>query len=338
MYDCSAEISQFHTERVELTIAERKLMQARRDANRERLTNGLTKKFGMSPAAFDSQGSYAMKTMVQSAPEHVDIDDGVYFAREKVVSADGKELSALQVRQRIAEAAQDAAFSKHPEVRETCVRVHYADGHHVDVPSYRVSAGSGLVEVAGANWKASDARANTQWFEDENARLSPKDDAELFRKVVRLIKGFARSRDKWLNSIAGGFCIAKLTSECYYRDSTRLDVVFRATCANIYRRLLASTVVRHPVVAEDISKSNPDPKTAYLRDRLEENLPHLEILDQWNCSQADARNAWDRFFGTDWFSKNSGGSDDGSKGGRGPTIIPSGNPPPVTKRGGHGYA
>src|SRR5688500_879005 len=122
MYDCSAQVTRFHNDKISLTTAERTLMRERRDANRDRIRRGLDRNFRLAPDAFHSQGSYAMKTMVQSSPEHVDIDDGIYFVREKLVAGDRSELSAAQVRQLIADAAKDPAFNKQPEIRETCVR------------------------------------------------------------------------------------------------------------------------------------------------------------------------------------------------------------------------
>ncbi len=34
---------------------------------------------------------------------------------------------------------------------------------------------------------------------------------------------------------------------------------------------------------------------------LEDNLAHLEILDDPNCTHEQAMRAWDRVFNTDWF-------------------------------------
>src|SRR5690606_14621937 len=116
---------------------ERTAMRDRRNANRTRLKNGLAKAEKPAPFGQHTQGSYAMHTMVQDADADYDIDDGVYFEKDRLVSPQGGELSALAVRQMICDALQDDRFNKAPTVLKNCVRVFYNEGFHVDVPAYR---------------------------------------------------------------------------------------------------------------------------------------------------------------------------------------------------------
>ena len=142
-------------------------MRERRDANRERLKKGLKEANKPSPIGCRSQGSYAMRTMVQDAANDFDIDDGVYFEESKLVGPNGGKMTSLQVRQMVCDALQDPKFKKSPEVLKNCVRVYYEEGHHVDVPSYRrletKNPWDGKItytyELASADWKASDALA-----------------------------------------------------------------------------------------------------------------------------------------------------------------------------------
>jgi hypothetical protein len=39
----------------------------------------------------------------------------------------------------------------------------------------------------------------------------------------------------------------------------------------------------------------------YCKDRLVENLKHLEVLDAVDCTHADAMAAWDKVFCSEWF-------------------------------------
>jgi hypothetical protein len=319
-------------------------MRERRDINRQRLRDGLAAAGKPQPYLIASQGSYAMKTMVQSAVADIDIDDGVYFEAAQLVGTQGAAMSALQVRQMLANALADPSFNKQPEVRDNCARVFYADGYHIDVPGYRRKAPAGSLmderlELASLDWKPADARAVTDWFEREVKRLSPANDNDQLRRIVRLLKKFVRNRPSWKGRVASGFCITKLVVDVFNPNSARDDLALRYTADGIYRRLLDSTVVRHPIIDENITSGDPDPKTTYLKDRLAENLRHLEVLDSSTCSRADARKAWGNFFATDWFTNLP--DDSGSKGpsgSGGPYIVGGGTPPAVEKKGGHGYA
>src|SRR3954468_6324383 len=104
MFDCSDDVLAHHDDEVTLAQAERTNMRGRRDANRDRLKKGLKDKKKSAPREFASQGSYAMKTMVQHPDNDYDIDDGVYFDRDLLIGERGAEMSALQARQMVRDA------------------------------------------------------------------------------------------------------------------------------------------------------------------------------------------------------------------------------------------
>ena len=183
MHNCSDDVLAHHDEEVTLPQAKRTNMRDRRDANRNRLKTGLKKNEKPAPCEFVKQGSYAMKTMVQHPNNDYDIDDGVYFNKEELVGDRGAEMSGLQVRQMVRDALDDGSFKKAPEVRSNCVRAYYAAGYHVDLPAYRrvtVTDFRGNEtyhhELASSEWKRSDARDVTDWFDRENTGQSPDHD------------------------------------------------------------------------------------------------------------------------------------------------------------------
>ena len=137
MMDCAKEMLGFHDDEVTLPEPERRDMRERRNANRNRLKNGLKKDGKPGPQEFVTQGSYAMRTMVQRTAKDYDIDDGVYFAQEVLTGPNGGEMSALAARQMVCNALNDGSFKTPPEVRLNCVRVYYDAGYHVDIPVYR---------------------------------------------------------------------------------------------------------------------------------------------------------------------------------------------------------
>ena len=125
MHNCSDDVLGYHDDEVTLPQSDRDTMQKRRNANRDRLKNGLQKAGKPAPVEFKSQGSYAMKTMVQFPDKDYDIDDGVYFAKADLIGPRGGEMSALEVRQMVRDGLDDGSFTKKPEVRTHCVRVYY---------------------------------------------------------------------------------------------------------------------------------------------------------------------------------------------------------------------
>ncbi|MEQ5815175.1 hypothetical protein J3362_06650 [Marinobacter sp. NFXS11] len=312
MFDSSNQISKYHNDQVNLPKAERDKMRSRRDANRKRLKKGLAKNQKPSPVGCHSQGSYAMWTMVQDANCDFDIDDGVYFEKADLVGRNGGVMTALQVRQMVCDAlGTENNFSRPPELLKNCVRVYYKEGHHVDVPAYRRIATEDFLsgettyeyELASADWKSSDPRAVTRWFTQVNQEMSPDPSSNggQFRRVVRLLKKFARSRPSWKSSMASGFMLTKLAQEEFRASDGRDDNALRNTMKAISNRLSFNETVNHPVLSGETLTNDNDGRPAFLKKCLDENLAHLSVLDDQGCTHKEAMKAWDKVFKSDWF-------------------------------------
>jgi hypothetical protein len=311
MFDCSDDVLAHHDEKVTLPQAERTEMRGRRNANRDRLKKGLKDAEKPAPREFVSQGSYAMKTMTRHPERDYDIDDGVYFDKEALVGERGAEMSSLQVRQMVRDALDDGSFKTAPEVRKSCVRVYYKAGFHVDVPVYRRVTSKDVWgneghhhELASSDWKRSDARHVTDWFEKENNGKSPDtNNGRQLRRIVRQIKKYARSRDSWKSQILSGFGITKLVAECFRGDVGREDKALYDTMKAIRDRLNWNLVVAHPVTPnETITNGTDDARARFLRDRLAEAIDTLAPLFEWNCTRKKALRYWDKVFATTFFS------------------------------------
>lgn len=312
MFDSSAQLTKYHNDEVCLPGGERDKMRARRDANRKRLKNGLANNQKPSPFGCHSQGSYAMWTMVQDANCDFDIDDGVYFSKDDLVGRNGGVMTALQVRQMVRDAlGTENNFSRPPEVLKNCVRVYYKEGHHVDVPAYRRIEKKAFwtgettyeYELASADWKRSDPREVTRWFKQKNQELSPDPTANggQFRRIVRLLKKFARSRASWKSSMASGFMLTKLAQEEFRKCEGRDDKALRETMQAISNRLAFNKTVDHPVLAGETLTNDNDGRPAFLKKCLDENLKHLAVLDDQDCAHEQAMKAWDKVFKSEWF-------------------------------------
>jgi hypothetical protein len=312
MFDCSDDVLAHHDQKVTLPQADRTEMRGRRNANRDRLKRGLDKNKKPAPYEFASQGSYAMKTMTRHPEYDYDIDDGVYFDKGVLVGERGAEMSALQARQMVRDALDDGSFKRPPEVRNNCVRVYYTTGYHVDIPVYRRvymtdtwATATYYYELASTNWKRSDARDVTSWFEQQNAMQSPDtDNGRQMRRVVRQIKRYARSRDSWRGQILSGFGISKLVTECFCPNATREDAALYDTMKTIRDRLSRNLVVNHPVTpSETITNGSDDARARYLRERLTEAVDNLSPLFDYACTRSKALKCWSKVFATDFFSQ-----------------------------------
>ena len=285
-------------------------MRERRDSNRRRLKPGLGRDEEPKPVDYRSQGSYAMRTMVQQPDKDYDVDDGVYFNIDQLKGPRGGDRSASDVKEMVRKALHDDTFDRPPEKLKNCVRVYYKAGYHVDVPVYRRIVDENewgeeetRIELAGADWKVSDPLTVTDWFLDTNKELSPdSDNGGQLRRLVRLLKAFARSRPSWRDHIATGFMITKLVVEKYSANAAREDVALYDTMVAIRNRLSWDLEIKHPTVAgEMLTKGSDDSRARFLRDKLDWAIGELAALFEWNCSREHALKAWNKVFTTEFF-------------------------------------
>ncbi|MBL8725531.1 MAG: hypothetical protein JNK49_15930 [Planctomycetes bacterium] len=312
MFNCSDDVLGFHDVEVTLPLKEREEMRGRRKAVRERLKAGLEKSGKPLPIESKSQGSYAMKTMTQDPDKDYDIDDGVYFDRADLVGSRGADMSSLEARQMVRDAVDDRSFKTKPEVRPNCVRVVYDAGYHVDLPVYRrvtskdvFGTESVYYELASVDWKRSDARDVTAWFDKENELQSPdKENGRQLRRITRLLKKFAKSRKDWKGKALGGFGITKLVVEKYSANALREDTALHSVMQAIKSRLDYDLVVKHPVTPNDtITKGRDDARARFLREKLGDALEWLKPVFDAQCDRKTAAACWDKVFNTSYFTE-----------------------------------
>lgn len=350
MKNCHDDMVAFHDECVTLGGADRNEMRKRRNSNRDRLKKGLRRDDEPAPTNLKSQGSYAMRTMVQQKNKDYDIDDGVYFDQESLKGPRGGDRTPSAVKEMVRKAVHDERFTNPPAVRTNCVRVYYDAGYHVDLPVYRVIDEEGSTEryeLASYEWKDSNPSDVTEWFLSENKLKSPNsDNGGQLRRVTRFLKTLARSRDSWKDRIASGFIITKLVTERYSANDAREDTALYNSMVGIRDRLNGNLEVNHPVVPNEQLTSGPnDSKVRFLRDKLSDAIDTLDVLFDVDCTQTEARKAWDKVFRTDFFGERPDDGGNGGNGGKGTSaaVLIKGSEDravrdAVDKRGGGTYA
>ncbi len=311
MKNCHDDMVAYHNADVTLPYKERSEMRERRDSNRRRLKNGLKRSDEPGPIGCRSQGSYAMRTMVQQPDRDYDIDDGAYFDKEKLKGPKGGERTSGDAKEMVRKALHDESFKRPPEKLKNCVRVYYNAGYHVDVPVYRRVIETNVLgeeetryELASTEWKRSDALAVTDWLLGANKAHSPDgDNGGQLRRIVRLLKAFARSRPSWRARIATGFMITKLVVEKYRADAGREDRALYGTMVAIRDRLDWDLEITHPTIdGEWLTKGADDAQSKFLRDKLDWAISELDVLFAPDCTHTQALKAWDKVFDTTFFS------------------------------------
>ncbi|MBW8849738.1 MAG: hypothetical protein JF600_03050 [Xanthomonadales bacterium] len=310
--DCNKEMRGYHTDEVTLSNDDQAEMRDRRDNGRTRLKNGLTKAGHPLPEEFSSQGSYAMRTMVQDDACDYDIDDGVYFDKEDLKDANGNYLGARDARARVRSALKDDRLAYDAVVKTNCVRQQYPDGYHIDIPVYRTIRskdfwGNEVVEyelASGDNWVKSDARKVTRWYKDAvgSELKAGQSDTSQLRRITKLTKKMARSRAAWKKKTTSGICISKLVVDHFVARADRDDDALRDTWKAIKAQLAFSQRIGHPVYADKNLAEEGDECVLFFRDCLGDALELLKVLDEHDCTRKKVGGAWDKVFNTDYFS------------------------------------
>lgn len=308
MKDCSQDLISFHDDDVTLDTAIQTKMRTNRNANRDRLQRGLERNEKPNRDYYIIQGSYAMKTMVQHPDNDYDIDDGVLFSEKKLKDRDGGALTPKDVKEMVRDAlVEGGGLATTPKVRNCCVRVDYAAGHHIDIPVYRIifnQEGEEIRrELAGTEWRESDPEKITKWFREEEKRskIESENESQL-RRMVRLLKAYARQNEG--DNALSGLILTILATEKHTYYKAREDIAFRDLLGAVKARLLWNREVKNPTDAYEVLTKEADGEKIDAFDKcIAASLERLKSLDNANCTVAEARKTWDDVFKTGYFSK-----------------------------------
>ena len=277
MSDCHDLFKEFNT-RIRLTEAKRQNLQEARDVLRNKITLHFFQNRPAYHPEFQGQGSYVMDTIVNPIKGDYDLDDGVYF------------LGSLPREQRPAPATFhnwiiEAVGNHTNEVKDknTCVRVVYSTGFHIDLPIYYASYyNPDLAKKTG--WIISNPTEFIIWFESktnsgfkqeyllEATRINEfrkwaedmrKNDVQL-RRLVRYVKGWCDYKNEGMPS---GIILTILTAQNYIPDQ-RDDVSLYNTLVSVKSALSKEFVCRRPTTPKDedlFAEYTADQKSLFFR-------------------------------------------------------------------------
>jgi hypothetical protein len=180
---------------------------------------------------FGGQGSFEMNTTVNPIPVQdedgnrilkYDLDYGVYF----IEKTDENNKRTIQTWHDWVYEAVDDHTNKDSIDKNTCVRVVFYDGHHIDLPIYYKK--DEVIQLAhkSKDWITSDPKEFYEWFNDQKTTQ--------LERIVRYLKAWKNYRE--LNNsnlkLPSGFELTILASNNYASDDND-DVAFRETIRKI---------------------------------------------------------------------------------------------------------
>ncbi len=184
---------------------------------------------------FNMQGSYAMHTILNPIRDTdgsgtYDLDDGVYFISDN----EDDRLSVEEYHKRIFEAVKGHTPTGE-EDKDPCVRVLYADGHHVDLPIYYMNDDEDehpQLAHKKNGWIDTDPKEFYKWF---NGRYEHPQ----LRHLVRYLKAWCEFVRYDKNKKMPTGCILTMLAEKHFVADEREDVAMQKLLTAIYDDLSA---------------------------------------------------------------------------------------------------
>lgn len=279
MANCDNLFKEFN-ERIKLAESKKKSLRTSRDSLRKKVRDKFSEK--NYSVRFYWQGSFAMNTIISPKDGDFDIDDGIYIRSD----AEPKE-AIVTLHKWIVEAAESHT-SQRPTDKNTCVRVHFSDGHHIDLVLYYIN-GSNHPHLAHKRdgWIVSDPKEFMEWFNkkcDDNGQM---------KRIVRYFKAWS---DELRGEMPSGLIFAILATQNVIH-SERDDIAFLETMRRINATLKSSFVCFRPTTPyEDLFVTYSESRKKYFLERLDSFIKSGgQALEEVN--QKDACPKWRRHFG-----------------------------------------
>ena len=266
---------------------------------------------------FTSQGSFPLQTNLNPIKEKdkdgetiepYDLDDGVY-----IICAESERLSVDAYHSRILNAVENHA--KDEVDKTTCVRVCFADGHHIDLPIYWLEKDGDIPLLAhkAKGYIESDPKAFTTWVQEQINKANLIQSGQLLR-LIRYAKAWKNYRETENSSLRlpSGFLLTVLFCEEYV-PSQNDDESLKITLERIFSRLEYNYQCFRPT-----TPNNEDLLVKYPKDSF---LPELKKFRDWASDAIKAEDEkksseiWRKCFG-DRFPL---GKEDSEKGDKGKT-------------------
>jgi hypothetical protein len=280
MANCDKIFREFN-HRIKLSQSKKRSLRISRDSLRGKVQDKFKEKD--YSVRFCWQGSFATNTIITPKDGDYDIDDGIY-----IQSDTEPDESITTLHRWIVEAAENHT-NQSPVDKNPCVRVRFADGHHVDLVLYHFAESAEHPQLAHKRdgWIVSDPREFMDWFN------SKCDEAGQLKRVVRYLKAWA---DDLRGDMPSGLILTILATN-NIEFSERDDLAFFETMKNIQGSLNNSFECYRPTTPrEDLLSEYSETRKDYFLERLDSFVRSgRQALEEPN--QKDACPKWKRHFG-----------------------------------------
>ncbi len=275
------EFIQFNNE-LKLTIARKDgLKKSRKDIKRKIRNWFAENKPDELQPKFAGQGSFEMNTIVNPIPEYdedtilrkYDLDYGVYFIEN--TGEDNKR--AIETWHNCLYEAVKDHTDQDPIRKNTCVRVFFADGHHIDLPIYYKKDETISLAHKTKDWIESDPKEFYEWF---NSKKNPQ-----IERLVRYIKAWKNYRENKISTLnlPSGFSLTILVVNSYAAYDND-DQSFKETIRNMHSELCRPGGFRclRPTTpaGEDVFQEYSETKRTNFLNALESLLDDLVRADE----------------------------------------------------------
>lgn len=310
MADCNNLFHEFNST-IRLSDSRRQRLSDTRSILRQKIKTYFISNFPDQILKFQSQGSFVMDTIINPINEDYDLDDGVYWLGN--LSKDERP-SPTTVHNKVMDAIGD--HTDNVIDKDTCIRVIYAEGFHIDLPMYYAQfLNSPDLAHKRDGWILSNPIEFVTWFENKansgfDANFIYKDEMlEQFRgwidtirkkdvqlrRIIRYLKAWG---DFKKGDMPPGIIMTILGTNSYHEDS-RDDVAFLETLKNIKSRLDIRFECKRPTtpVGEDLFRDYSQARKDYFMNSLTSFIDSgKEAIE--NRNQKEACYKWQKHFGS----------------------------------------
>jgi len=281
---------------IKLVDSKRKKLKNNRNVLRKKIKEHFREKEWEDPK-FYSQGSFPLNTNVNpikeqtrdgSIKEKYDIDDGVYF-----VCPESERKEATTYHDRIKKAV-DGHASKAID-KNTCVRVVYSDGHHIDLPSYWLENDSDTPQLAhkSKGFIESDPKPFKEWVD---SKISSTTQVGQLRRIIRYLKAWKEYRESQNSNlkVPSGFILTILACNNLI-ENERDDLAIKETVEAIESSLISNFSSYRPTVPifEDLLE---DYNKDTILDELKKFVENAQKAIDSDCEK-EASEYWRKLFG-----------------------------------------
>jgi hypothetical protein len=200
---------------------------------------------------FWGQGSFEMNTTINpikevdelgNVLEKYDLDYGIYFIEKK----DENNKRGINTWHEWVFNAVDGHTNTPPQKKNTCIRVIFADGHHIDLPIYYKNGDVPELAHKTKGWIFSDPKEFFDWFNEK-----AKADKQL-RRIVRYLKAWKNYKENNNSSLKlpSGFALTILAAKNFVTNNND-DKAFKLTVEKIKKELDKKFECKRPTTPKD---------------------------------------------------------------------------------------